>query len=203
MAKKADNARKVIDAALELAAEQGWRETSLAAVAQRAGLSLAEVYRHFPGRGAILEGLARQVDAAVLSGGEPDLEERPRDRLFDVLMRRFDALTPYKPGLRVIWEETRRNPLPGLATAAQLRRSMAWMLEAAGLSAPGFRGLLLSKGLTAVWVATLRTWFEDDSEDLAKTMAALDANLRRAEEVWNSLPGRRAPPGDTAEAAAP
>jgi hypothetical protein len=42
--------------------------------------------------------------------------------------------------------------------------------------------------LTALYLYTVRTWIEDDSEDMAKTMAALDKNLERAEGVINSLP---------------
>jgi len=46
---------------------------------------------------------------------------------------------------------------------------------------------LRSKGLLAIWLATLKVWLEDDSPDLAPTMAALDRNLRRAESAVMGL----------------
>lgn len=187
MARKPDPALRIIDAALALAAEKGWRTVALAAVAERAGMPLSELYRHVSGRTDILAALARHVDAQVLSGGPADPGDRPRDRLFDVLMRRFDALSPYKEGLRAVWAETRTDPVSALTALPQLNRSMNWMLEAAGLRSAGLAGMVQVRGLTAVWLSVLETWFQDDSDDLARTMAALDSRLRRAEEIWASV----------------
>ncbi|WP_162306017.1 TetR/AcrR family transcriptional regulator [Oleisolibacter albus] len=191
MAKKSDPTARLVAAAMQLAAEQGWRATSLADIALRAEVPLADLYRETPSKAAILEAVARQADAMVLAAGPADAEESRHDRMFDVLMRRFDALAPHKAGLHAVWRELRHHPLDGLCLTAQLHRSMRWMLEAAGIARAGFGGVLQVKGLSAVWLATLRPWFGDDSEDMAKTMAALDANLRRAEELWNSLPLQR------------
>ncbi len=186
MARKIDPVQRIVDAAMALAAEKGWRTTTLADIAERAGMSLAEFYRHVSGRADIIAALSRLTDAKVLGGGV-DMEERPRDRLFDVLMRRFDALAPYKEGLRAIWTEARMDPLTALSGLPHLKRSMGWMLEAAGVHSSGFAGMVQVRGLAAVWLSVLDTWFQDDSEDLAKTMAALDSRLRQAEELWASV----------------
>jgi hypothetical protein len=71
---------------------------------------------------------------------------------------------------------------------------MAWMLEGAGLSSTGLHGMLRTKGLTAVWLYTLRAWERDDSADLAGTMAALDRALARAEEIGQWLDRATPPP---------
>jgi hypothetical protein len=63
----------------------------------------------------------------------------------------------------------------------QLARSMGLMLEAAGVSSSGLAGLVRTKALGAIYLATMRDWFHDDSTDKARTMAALDGRLRRAE----------------------
>jgi hypothetical protein len=70
---------------------------------------------------------------------------------------------------------------------------MALMLEAAGVSSSGIAGALRTKGLGAIYLATMRDWFRDDSTDKARTMAALDARLRRAES-WARRLDRRARP---------
>ncbi len=69
---------------------------------------------------------------------------------------------------------------------------MAWMLEAAGLGAAGVRGLVRVKGLALVYMAVLRVWLDDDSDDSAATMATLDRRLRQAESLVMllRLPGR-------------
>ena len=66
-------------------------------------------------------------------------------------------------------------------------RSMAWMLEAAGIESSSAAGYLRTKGLAAVWLRTLRVWGKDDTPDMARTMAALDADLRRAEPLGRGL----------------
>ena len=191
MAKKADLSRQIIDAAMKRAADKGWRATTMADIAAEAKLSLADIYRIFPGKPDILRGFTRQIDEAVLSGGgEGDEGETPRDRLFDVMMRRFDALTPYRAAVESISRDLRSDPVAAAWHACSLRRSLAWMLEAAGISADGFAGALRVKGLGAVYLAVMRVWLTDDSADLSRTMAALDARLRQAEQFSRTLRSR-------------
>jgi len=200
MAKKAarksaagEQHRDALDVALSLAAEKGWRDLALADIAEGAGLSLAELYALYPSKQAILKAYSRKIDMAVLA--ETEKPEGPaKDRLFDVLMRRLDKLDPHKAGLQRITEDTARDPLAMACSLARLDRSMAAMLEAAGIPAAGFAGLLRVKGLSAVYLQGLRAWFRDDSPDKAKTMAALDRALGRADRLasWAQRRGKRA-----------
>jgi AcrR family transcriptional regulator len=194
MVKKADLPRHVIDTAIKIAGEKGWRATTMADIAARAEISLADIYRVFPAKSDILRGFTRQIDEAVLSvGPDGDESESARDRLFDVMMRRFDALTPYRSGLDRISRDLRGDPVAAAVHACSLRRSMAWMLEAAGIPSDGIAGALRIKGLGVVYLMVFRVWLTDDSADLSRTMAALDARLRQAEQFSRSLrsPGRR------------
>ena len=193
MVKKADIPRHIVATALDLAATQGWRDTTLADIAAAAKLSLADVRAHYASKTAIVAAFAQGIDAEVLAGQDPDLgDQPPRDRLFDVVMRRFDALAPHKAAVRAIARDSLCDPRAALRGACVLERSMAWMLEAAGLGAQGVRGLVRVKGLALVYVAVLRVWLDDDSEDSAATMAALDRRLRQAESLVMllRLPGR-------------
>jgi AcrR family transcriptional regulator len=186
--KKPDISDRIIDAALALAAERGWRDLTLADIAGAAGLPLSKLYPVYPSKAAILRGFTRRIDAAVLAGEEPDAAGGAsggedgdgggaRDRLFEVLMRRFDALQPHREALGNIVFDQARDPVSALCGLGRLERSMAAMLEAARLSAGGLRGLLRAKALGLTYLATLRVFLSDDSADLAATMAALDRNL--------------------------
>jgi AcrR family transcriptional regulator len=202
MVKKADHPKHLIETALRLAAERGWHDLSLAEIAEAAGLPLGKAYQVFSSKQAILEGFARGIDAEVLADEtmEQDWgqdESSARDRLFDVMMRRFDALQPYKAGLGNILYDQARDPLAALCGLQQLLRSMAAMLEAARISSSGVKGLIRTKGLAAIYLATLRIWLRDDSPDMAKTMASLDGHLRRVEALAGRLGGRRAAAGES------
>ena len=188
---------RIIDAALACIARQGWRRLSLADIAAEAGLPILRVYRMFSSKSAILRGFFRRIDETVLASppeGEPD--ERPRDRVFDLLMRRFDALTPYRAAIEVLGRELLTDPLAALATGAGLLRSMRWMLEAAGISGEGIGGMVAVRLTAAAYLATARVWVRDESPDLAPTMAALDRRLRGIER-WYRV-GRRREPEATA-----
>lgn len=172
-------------AAMRAAAGVGWRRTRLADIAEEAGLSLADLHARYASKEALLDGFFRHIDRTVLTGAQKSADEESsyRDRLFDILMQRFDALNPYKDGIRVVVRDTGSGGITEiLCGGCRLLRSMRWMLEAAGIGTAGWLGGLRVKGLAVVFAATVQVWLRDDSEDMAKTMAALDRNLRRAEQ---------------------
>jgi len=180
---------RLIDAALRLVAQQGWRRLSMGAIAAEAEVPILTLYRAFPSKPAILCAFFRRVDEAVLALPlEADPDERPRDRVFDLLMRRFDALKPHREAIEVLGRELPTDPVAVLAAGAGLLRSMSWMLEAAGISADGLGGAVAVKLTAAAYMATLRAWLRDDSPDLAPTMAALDRRLRGIERWFGRGP---------------
>jgi len=178
----ASEAERIIDAAFTLISTDGWRRLSLAAVAGASALPILRVYRHFHSKQAILCRFFQRIDEAVLA--EPpaaEAGEHPRDRLFDLLMRRFDALRPYKPAIEVLRRELPSDPPSMLVAGAALLRSMRWMLEAADIPTGGIQGAIAVKLTGAAYLASARAWYRDDTPDLGRTMAALDARLRRIE----------------------
>jgi len=127
------------------------------------------------------------MDHAVLAGTIPGQDGPARDRIFDVLMRRLDAMQPHREGILRLIEDMRRDPLLALALAPHIGVSMRWMLEAAEIEAKSCEARLLALGLTGVWLATIRAWARDDSPDMGSTMAALDSALDRAERIARTL----------------
>ncbi|MFQ5954733.1 MAG: TetR family transcriptional regulator [Kiloniellales bacterium] len=203
MVKKADIPRHLVDTALAAAAERGWQSLSLNDIADAAGLPLSKVYPVFGSKRAILDAFAQRIDEQVLAGQPKEWaeEDTPRDRLFDVMMRRIDALTPHKAGVGAVMRSLGRDPVAALCGTPQLVRSMSWMLEAAGIDSHGPAGVIRTRGLALLWLSTLQVWLADDTPDAAKTMAALDARLRRADR-WAATftdPPRRAGPRKEAE----
>lgn len=181
--------QRALEAFAALALEHGWRGVTMAAVAREAGLSFAALYRHFPDKTSLLRGLSRRIDAAVLEDGAADPAEPARDRLFEVMMRRYDALLPWRDALARLAEDLPRDPLAVLALRPAVHRSMAAMLEAAGIDSAGLVGTLRVNGLAALHAAVMRVWFTDDTADLSRTMAALDRRLKGAER-WARRFGR-------------
>ena len=175
---------KIVDAALHLAGERGWNGLSLDEIANAAGLNLAEFREEFQSKAQILAAFTRAVDDAVLAKiGRPEPGTVSRDRLFDVLMTRFEVMAPYKSALCRIMSDLRYRPSESLMQAGAATRSMYWMMAAAGLEADGPRGTLRIPGLMGIYARAFDIWLEDDDPGMARTMAALDSRLRRAERM--------------------
>jgi AcrR family transcriptional regulator len=180
---------KAIDALMALLTEQSFEDIGLAEVAGRAGLKLSQLRAEFGSTLHIFAAHMKDIDRIVLAGGDADMaEESPRERLFDVLMRRLEALAPYKEAVRSILRSARRNPGLALALNALGVRSQTWMLEAAGIGASGPRGALRAQGAALMFARVLGVWLHDDDEGLDRTMAALDRGLASAER-WDGFVG--------------
>jgi len=173
---------RAVDALMALLTEHPLEEIGLAEVAGRAGLKLSQLRAEFGSVLAILAAHVKDIDQTVLEGGDANMvEESPRERLFDVLMRRLDALAPFKEAVRSIMLSARRNPGLALALNAMAVRSQHWMLEAAGIGSTGPRGSIRAQGAALMFARVLSVWVDDEEESLDRTMAALDRGLAGAE----------------------
>jgi len=174
---------KAVDALLDLLADREWNAVSLPDIADKAGLTLAELRAAYPSKGAILAGFAKRIDQSVLKA-DSDLADQPaRERLFDVMMRRFDALKPYKRAIASARRGLLADPLAASAWNSVEVNSAQWMLAAAGIKESGPGAAVKAQGLAMIFASVLATFLDDDDPDLTKTMRDLDIHLRRAERL--------------------
>jgi AcrR family transcriptional regulator len=181
---------RVVEAFMALLGEQPIDAIGFAEIAKRAGVSLAALRNLFGSKLAILAVALKEIDRQVLDGIDADMaEEPPRERLFDVLMRRSDVLAPYKAAVRSLVRSAARNPGLAFALNGFAVRSQQWMLAAADISTAGPRGLLRAQGLALLFASVLRVWLGDEDPGLARTMSALDRALARGQRVSGLLDG--------------
>ncbi len=179
-----DKRAAIVDALMTLAAERRWEEISISDVAAEAHVTLSDFRDAFPSKGAVLGAYSRMIDKQVLDGTTNDLMAEPaKERLFDVLMRRLDAMAPRREALRAIVEWAKRDPVSAAALNQVALNSMRFMLEAADISSEGAVGAVKLQGLVLAWMRILDVWFDDDDPAYARTMAALDRELTRGETL--------------------
>ncbi len=176
----------------------GWRDTTLVGAARDAGLDLARVRARFPGKSAMLLRFGVIVDQAVLAAAPQ--QGTPREKLFDLVMSRFDQLQQHREGVLALMQSLKTDPGASLLLYGATLRSMRWLLDAAGIPSGGVVGQLRVHGLGALWAYALRSWERDDSPDLPATMAAVDRALDRAIQAEGLIPGNRPAPADDADA---
>jgi hypothetical protein len=183
----ADPAEVALDAMLRLAASRRWSEISLADIAAEAGMPMSDMRPHATSKTALLASFGRRIDAAMLAA-PVEADGSVKDRLFDRIMRRFDAMGPHKAAVRGILADLGRDPLAAFCLVPGGMKSMAGLAEAAGVNTRFPLGPLKIKALAAVYLGTFRVWLDDESADAAKTMAILDKSLGRLEALTSNLP---------------
>jgi AcrR family transcriptional regulator len=179
---------KIVAALLVLLEDKPFAAIGFNDIAQRGGLSLAQVRGEFASTFAVLAAYVKATDRAVLAQDMHDMSEEPaRERLFDVLMRRLEVLAEQRDAVRSLLRSSRSNPPLALALNGLAVRSQQWMLTAAGISASGPQGMVRAQGLALLFASVLRTWVDDDDPGQARTMAALDRALARGQRAVGLL----------------
>jgi len=141
---------RIIQAFMSLLAEHPIERIGLAEIAERAGVTLADMRGEFGSPLAVLAAHVKELDRKVLAEVDSDMaEESPRERLFDVLMRRLELLGPHREAVRSLLRSARRDPPLALALNGMAVRSQQWMLTAAGIGAAGPKGMIRSQGARA------------------------------------------------------
>src|SRR4051794_10269554 len=154
---------RIVEAFMRLLAEKPFEEIGFAQIATRAGVSLAALREIFAAKLAIVSAYAKDIDRRVLRAEDAEMaQESPRERLFDVLMRRIELLEPHKAAIRSLLRSCTRDPALALAINGLAVRSQQWMLTAADIDAAGPRGMLRAQGLALLYASVLRTWVHDD-----------------------------------------
>ncbi len=174
-----DSAGAARDAWLAAIAARGWRHADLDEAASLSGLP-ADTLRAFGDRIDALVALQDHV-AAEAAAGAAEAQGTVRDRLFDGLMRGFDAAQQARAAVLAIWAS--RDPgvfvLLGGRAGLHVRR----LALASGIDVDGVRGRLRLAALSGLVAQAFAAWRRDESADMSATMAELDRLLERAERA--------------------
>lgn len=172
----------LLDQALQLIETTGWTGFTLVDLSQSSQVSLPEVYTTFPTKESVIEALSTRVDREVLGQITPsDFSQSPKDRLFEILMLRFETLEPHKRVIQSMWDGSMIDPLSILPTLPKGLHSVKRMLDVSGYDTTGICGAIKVKAFAFLYLSVISDWLTDDSEDLVKTMASLDKMISRLE----------------------
>lgn len=179
-AKKQNDDAVLYKTLFTLVEEKGWHALTLPLLARALKIKTATLIQHYADKNALLLGFRKYLDETVLAQAE-ETEAPLKEKLFDLLMARFDVLQDMRGGVTRLMGEIFLRPISaaflGFEAGPQMCCSMRRMLEVAGVPSGTPQSLLLSVGLKLVYINALRVWKNDGSADMAATMAALDRGL--------------------------
>lgn len=189
--------RDLARAALSLAATGSWREVTLVQLAHAASRPVSDFYG--ASLGDAVDAAEEAFDRAIGDNlDELDPNQSVRDRLFELIMRRFEAMEPHRAAVLAMEQGGDRDPVLMAAAHQRHVRCARWVLALSGLEADGMTGNARAQGLGVIIGQARAAWRGDDAGDFAKTMASLDKNLRRAEEMFGRWAGFAKPKSDDA-----
>jgi AcrR family transcriptional regulator len=178
---------RVADTALDLAAEAGWYDLKMRALAEALGVSLAALARHYRDPDAIADLVFARARTAMLS---TRAKGSPRLRVESALLAWFDALAPHRR-VAVAMLRAKLNPSHAHHWAPlpfHLSRLIWWLREAAALDATGRRRQAEEIALSAIFLSALACWACDESTGQARTRALVGRMLDGAARClgWNA-----------------
>lgn len=192
----AREAARILDAALEMAHERdNWYDLSLVEVAKRCDTPVNGIRRYYADTDAIANAWFSRALEAMLSPAPGDIEALPvKERLVFIIWRWFASLAPFH---RVTAQMLGAKLHPPhihhwVPMVFDLSRLVQFWREAAGLHAGGRRRQIEEIVLTAIFLATLRTWCLDESAQQSRAHSRLLRLLTKADRsalFWFS-PGR-------------
>lgn len=128
-AAKADRRQALLDAAEHLFAERGYEGVRLEDLGAACGISGPAIYRHFPGKSAVLGTLLVRVSQDLLDGGEQiEQEAREQDLSPELTLARLttfqtDFALDHRDVITVQWRDRRHLDPADAKEVARLQRT--------------------------------------------------------------------------------
>lgn len=179
---------QVRQATFDSIASKGYGKTRLSDLADTLRVPLKDLHAQYSSVDSIIDSFLDEIDRSMIDQINPKTAENKRELYFDMMMARLDVMQQHRDGIVRWLRETAKQPQLWIGVLKRWQKSLSLMLDIAKDS-PVYP--VKKVGLAGVYAVTLKTWIEDDSVDMAKTMATLDKALGKAEEFTQTFLTRR------------
>jgi len=189
--------QRILDRTVGLAAEVGWEGVRLRRVAADLGITLPDLRSRYRDLDAIADAWFRRALDAMLAIREVGFADLPaRERVYLVMVRWFESQRDQRAvvGQMLSAKLYPSHPHHWVPAIFHLSRLIQWVRDAACLDSPGRRRQVEEVGLTLLFLATLRVWLRDETDDLAITRRFLRRRLKEADRLLATLPRPRRRP---------
>lgn len=178
---KAENRSRILQAAADLFARQGYDATTTRDLARAAGIATGTLFNYFAAKEQIVAALAAEAVSAAHAELER-LDPQPQtfdEQLFGLIARELRHLRPYRTILRPVLDLGLRQSSDGPLEAADFWEQHAGAVER--LLAAEFGddpGPLAMRLYWTLYTGVLIAWTADDSPHQEQTLALLDQSIR-------------------------
>ena len=172
-----------IKLAFKLIEEKGWNDFSLEKLAKEESIKIEDLIFFFKDETKLIESFSEMIDEQVIK--EVDLNEfnqnSVKDNIFELIMIRFEKLSPYKKSLDILLKQLKYEPKTLKKLTKKIFNSLDLFLEISNAKNNYVFDFLKLNIMFIIYGYTFKIWLEDDSKDMGKTMAEVDKWLSEAE----------------------
>jgi ubiquinone biosynthesis protein COQ9 len=186
--KRKTDQTKLAEAALALADDMGWDALRFKDIAKKAKVSVKAVEAEFSDIWDLLKWVLKKLESDTKKRVEDHLGDAWRDNLGEILMTRFELAQNHRAAFASLGPAFLRHPGEARRFLRQFYGMLDRTLQLAGLDRKLCQPACVA-GLGAIYLSLVNVWADDDTPDLARTMAAIDRRLDLLENFLNM--GRR------------
>ena len=174
---------KIIEESFFFIEKIGWEEFSMERFAAENKYKTSEIKNLISNKNDLLIEFSKMIDEKVeLNIHVEEFENSDvKDNIFELIMMRFDAMTPFKGGLKKIINEI-KSPIILKEISQNILVSMDFYLEFSNAYDETIFDVIKKKSLFLIYSYCFKAWLNDDSKELSKTMSELDRLLNYAEK---------------------
>jgi AcrR family transcriptional regulator len=184
---KAKNRARILEAAVDVITEKGFRSASMREIAQRAGIGDATIYNYFPSKEKLLYGYCEDVQRRIMAdlrAIENYHEYSLGEQLQQLVEVELQTWLPAREFLQEVFKHTFYSPVAAyeqLQAARNLNKHMVVDLldaaiEAEEIPEQPYRELL-PRLFWDYQTGILAYWLKDDSESFAHTTQLVDQSI--------------------------
>lgn len=179
----------IIHKSFELIEKIGWERFSFQKLSEKEKIPLNFLKTNYKCKYTVIEKFSQMIDRQVESNIRADdlMDSSIKDKLFELIMLRFDELESFKKALKNIFLSTKKNPLLISIISKNLLNSFDFYLEVSNSYQNSPTDIFKKNFLLLIYSLVFETWLNDNSEDLSKTMSQLDKYLSIAEQTQNKI----------------
>jgi AcrR family transcriptional regulator len=177
----------ILETAVELFLERGYEETTMRAIAERAGVALGSAYYYFRSKEQLIQGFYSRTHQEHVAAAEPVLrdERTLRGRLLGVMAAKLRTIEPYHRFSGVLFRtaadpESPLNPFSAASVPARLEATEIFAEVVRGAEDRKMPGDLAAELPDLLWMyhmGIVLFWIHDRSPGRARTWTLMERTV--------------------------
>ncbi len=164
---------------LNLLEKKQWNNISLSTLLDKKNIAL------FKNKNELLININRYFDYLLKKNLTYLEQSSSKDMLFEVLMARLDILNTHRKSVKKILKYFPSHPHQAIKLIPSFIESIILISTLSNVEISGVKGAAKIKALFILYILTIYTWSNDESDSLEKTMTILDQYLTNFDKLIN------------------